>query len=106
MSQLCVRLSLLVLLLAASAACMSTAKATTTCTSTAPTVAFGTVSVTGTTDVSATFTVTCTTAGLIVLGNAKVRMCLNIRDGLSGGDRKSTRLNSSHTVLSRMPSSA
>jgi len=85
MSQLWVRVSLLVLLLAASAACMSTAKAATTCTATAPTVAFGTVSVTGTTDVSATFTVTCTTAGLIFLGNTKVRMCLNIRDGLSGG---------------------
>jgi len=82
MISLCTRrLTLLVLLLTACA----TANATTTCTATAPTVAFGTVSVTGTTDVSATFTVTCTTGGLIVLGNAKVRMCLNIRDGLSGG---------------------
>lgn len=86
MNQLLARLTMLVLLLVGSAVGMSTAKATTTCTGTATNVVFGTVSVTGTTDVSATFTVTCNTAGLLVLGNAKVRMCLNIRDGLSGGN--------------------
>jgi spore coat protein U-like protein len=84
MSQLCVRLSLLLLLLAAYAVCMSTAKAATTCVATAPSLAFGTVSVTGTTDVSATFNVTCSTFGLALLANAKVRMCLNIGDGSSG----------------------
>ena len=31
---------------------------------------------------------------------------LRQREGLMGGDRKSTRLNSSHRSLSRMPSSA
>lgn len=85
MSQFCVRPWLLALLFAASALSVPTAKATTTCTATAPAVAFGTVSVTGTTDVSATFTVTCSTTAFALLGNAKVRMCLNIRDGLSGG---------------------
>jgi len=85
MSQLCLRrLSLLLLLLAAGAGCLSAAKAATTCTGTATSVAFGTVSTTGNTDVSATFNVTCNTFGLSLLANAKVRMCLNIGDGANG----------------------
>lgn len=85
MSPLCIhRLSLLLLLLAAGAGCLSTAKAATTCTGTATSVAFGAVSTTGVTDVSATFNVTCSTSGLGVLANTKVRMCLNIGDGDNG----------------------
>jgi spore coat protein U domain-containing protein, fimbrial subunit CupE1/2/3/6 len=85
MSQLCIRrLSLLLLLLAAGTDCLSTAKAATTCTGTATSVAFGTVSTTGDTDVSATFNVTCSTFGLALLANTKVRMCLNIGDGANG----------------------
>jgi spore coat protein U-like protein len=85
MNPLCIRrLSLLLLLLAAGAGALSTAKAATTCTGTATSVAFGTVSTTGVTDVSATFNVTCTTFGLALAANAKVRMCLNIGDGTNG----------------------
>lgn len=85
MSPICIRrLSLLLLLLAAGAGCLSTAKAATTCSGTATSVAFGTVSTTGVTDVSATFNVTCTTFGLSLAANAKVRMCLNIGDGDNG----------------------
>ena len=61
------------------------AKAATNCSATAPSVTFGSVSLTGTTEVSATFQVTCSTFGLALLANAKVRMCLNINDGVSGG---------------------
>jgi spore coat protein U-like protein len=75
---------LLLLLLAAGAGCVSTAKAATTCSGTATSVTFGTVSTTGVTDVSATFNVTCSTFGLALLANAKVRMCLNIGDGANG----------------------
>jgi spore coat protein U-like protein len=62
------------------------ARAATTCSASSPTaIAFGTVSTTGSTDASVTFDVTCNTFGLAVLANAKVRMCLNITDGASGG---------------------
>ena len=85
MNPLCIRrLSLLLLLLATGACGLSTAKAATTCTGTATNVAFGTVSLTGATDVTATFNVTCSTSGLGVLANTKVRMCLNIGDGANG----------------------
>jgi len=78
-------LSLFIWLVAVCAGHAPVAKATATCTATAPTaVAFGTVSTTGVTDVSATFNVTCSTAALALLANAKVRMCLNITDGVNG----------------------
>lgn len=61
------------------------ARADTTCTATAVgSVAFGTVSATGNTDVTATFNVVCTTAALSVLGATRVRMCLSIGDGSTG----------------------
>jgi spore coat protein U-like protein len=73
-------------LLAVTAMCAPTASATTTCSAGSPTaIAFGTVSPTGSTDASVTFDVTCNTFGLSLLANAKVRMCLNIADGASGG---------------------
>jgi spore coat protein U domain-containing protein, fimbrial subunit CupE1/2/3/6 len=85
MNSLRIHRLLLLLLLAAGAGGLSTAaKAATTCTGTATSVAFGTVSTTGFTDVSATFNVTCTTFGLALAANAKVRMCLNIGDGDNG----------------------
>lgn len=74
---------MLLMLIAASA--VAPAGAATTCTATALTLSFGTVSLDGITDVSATFQVTCRTFGLSLLANAKVRMCLNIGDGSSGG---------------------
>lgn len=61
------------------------ARAATLCTATATDVAFGPVSLTGPTDVQATFNVTCNTFGLSLLANAKARVCLNIDQGLSGG---------------------
>ena len=79
------RLLLIVLLLAGCAGCVATAKAATNCSATtASTIAFGNIPLTGMTDVSTTFTVTCTTGGLSLLGNVKVRMCLNIGDGSNG----------------------
>jgi len=78
------RSSLLGLLLVVGTILVPTARAATSCSATATSVNFGTVSLTGTTDVSATFDVTCTTSGLGVLGNTKVRMCLNINDGTNG----------------------
>ncbi|MFC6841476.1 Csu type fimbrial protein [Xanthomonas theicola] len=61
------------------------ARADTTCTATAVgALAFGTVSATGNTDVSATFNVACNTAALSVLGATRVRMCLSIGDGSTG----------------------
>jgi spore coat protein U-like protein len=78
------RLVFAALLFAASAAFTPAAKAATTCTATSSTLAFGTVSTTGNTDVLTTFNVTCSTSGLAVLANAKVRMCLNIGDGVQG----------------------
>ena len=48
------------------------ARAATTCSASSPTsIAFGTVSTTGSTDTSVTFNVTCNTFGLAVLANAK-----------------------------------
>lgn len=81
----CLRLLFALLLLAAGTAFVPVAKAATTCTATSPILAFATVSTTGNTDVSATFDVTCSTFGLALLANAKVRMCLNIGDGAQGG---------------------
>ncbi|HVR82290.1 MAG TPA: spore coat protein U domain-containing protein [Luteimonas sp.] len=86
MSPFCIRrLWMLALLLAACAVCVPAAQAATTCSATATNVAFGTVSTSGTTDASATFDVTCTTTGLALLANTKVRMCLNIGEGSNGG---------------------
>ncbi len=62
------------------------AQAATDCSASSPTtLAFGTVSTTGATDTAVTFDVTCNTFGLSLLANAKVRMCLSITDGASGG---------------------
>lgn len=74
----------LTLVLIAATCGISTAKAATSCSGTATSVTFGTVSTSGNTDVTATFNVTCSTFGLALLANAKVRMCLNIGDGASG----------------------
>ena len=60
------------------------AQAATSCSATSSTVAFGTVSTTGDTDVATTFSVTCTTTGIAIGANTKVRMCLNIGDGSRG----------------------
>jgi len=84
MKQLPLRLLLLVVFLSGSGLLASSAHATTTCSATSPTLSFGTVSTSGTTDVSATFSVTCSTFGLSLLANAKVRMCLGIGDGDGG----------------------
>ena len=73
------------LLLLATMSALAPAGAATTCTATSPTLNFGTVSVSGATDVSATFQVTCSTLGLALLANAKVKVCLNIGDGNNGG---------------------
>ena len=48
---------------------------------------------------------------LVELNNIKKELSLNCRllaklESFNPGDRKSTRLNSSHNVISRMPSSA
>lgn len=60
------------------------ASATTTCTGTMTTLNFpatsGSIS-----DATATLSVTCSTLGLAVLGNAKVNMCVSIRSGTDGG---------------------
>jgi spore coat protein U-like protein len=78
--------SLLQLLLIACAIFMPTVKAATSCSATAPTnIIFNPVSTSTFTDASVTFNVNCQTTGLGLLSNAKVRMCLNIDDGLSGG---------------------
>lgn len=79
------RLAMLVALLAGYGLRMPMAQANTTCSATAPTLSFGTVSVTTFTDATVTFNVTCNTFGLSLLANAKVRMCLNIGDGVNGG---------------------
>ena len=80
------RLASLPALLLAALLLAAPARAATTCSASSPTaIAFGTVSTTGSTDTSVTFNVTCNTFGLAVLANAKVRMCLNIADGASGG---------------------
>lgn len=73
------------LLLLAALFAAPAARATTTCTSTSSSLSFGTVSQTGSTDVTATFNVTCQTNAFAVLGNAKVRLCMNIGDGTLGG---------------------
>lgn len=85
MTSSCLRLLFAMLLLAAGTAFVPAAKAATTCTATSSTLAFGTVSTTGNTDVTTTFNVTCSTFGLALFANAKVRMCLNIGDGTQGG---------------------
>ena len=47
------------------------------------------------------------TNGTLVLGpDGEAYKFFNVKDGLALRDRKSTRLNSSHKVQSRMPSSA
>lgn len=64
---------------------LSQAVAATNCTATQPTLSFGSVSATGTTDVQGSFSVTCNTFGLSLLAGARVRMCLSIGAGASGG---------------------
>lgn len=77
--------SALVMALATHWVCMPQAAAATSCTATQPTLNFGNVSATGTTDVQGSFSVTCNTFGLSLLANARVRMCLSIGAGASGG---------------------
>jgi len=60
------------------------ASADTTCTGTMTNLTFAPTSG-GVTDSTATLSVTCNTFGLIVLGNAKVNMCVSIRSGTDGG---------------------
>lgn len=67
------------------------ATATTNCTATQPTLSFGNVSTTGATDVQGSFSVTCNTFGLSLLAGARVRMCLSIGAGTSGGSSFSPR---------------
>lgn len=61
------------------------ATAATNCTATQPSLSFGAVSATGMTDVQGSFSVTCNTFGLSLLAGARVRMCLSIGAGVSGG---------------------
>jgi spore coat protein U-like protein len=60
------------------------ARADTTCTVAPSTLAFGPVTTTALRDASTTFNITCNTAGLAILGSARVRLCVSIGDG-SGG---------------------
>lgn len=63
-----------------------TAHANTTCTATAVSpLAFGNVSLTGTTDAVTSFNITCTTGSVTVLGQVKVNLCLSIGAGSTGG---------------------
>lgn len=65
----------------------TTARADTTCVTTAPTtLAFGTITngAASVTNTMTTFTITCSTAALSLLGSASVRACLGIGNG-SGG---------------------
>lgn len=73
------------LLLAGVALLPQAANAATVCNATGTAVSFSSVATTGDTEVQATFNVTCNTFGLSLLANAKVRMCLNIDQGVSGG---------------------
>lgn len=90
---------ILVLWLLAGLLWMPTAMAATTCSATATSIAFGTVSTTGVTDVAATFEVTCSSSSLV--GNTKVRMCLGIGAGANGGGNVNPRqmLNATSDVL-------
>ncbi|MGN7916040.1 Csu type fimbrial protein [Lysobacter sp. 22409] len=58
--------------------------ATTTCTGTMTNLNFAPMTG-GVIDATASFSVTCSTFGLAVLGNAKVNMCVSIRSGTDGG---------------------
>jgi len=80
------RFAMLALLLAGYGLHAPIAQANTTCSATAPTLNFGTVAVTGVvTDATGTFSITCTTGAVALLARARVRMCLSIGDGVSGG---------------------
>lgn len=68
------------------------AEAATTCTATSPTLAFGTVSPSGNTDVQANFSVTCNTFGLSLLARARVTMCLSIGTGVQGPGQANPRI--------------
>lgn len=75
---------------------MPVAHATTTCTTTPSDLVFGNVTMNATggfnqVDSSATVGVTCTTAGLTLLANVRVRMCLNIGAGTNGGGQTDPR---------------
>lgn len=84
MKRLLLRLGILVTLLAGHGLFAAAALAATTCTATSTSVAFGPVSTTGNTNTTATFSVTCSTFGLALGANTKVRMCLSIGDGNNG----------------------
>ncbi|MDG2526774.1 spore coat U domain-containing protein [Stenotrophomonas sp. HITSZ_GD] len=76
------------------------ARADTTCTVQPSTLAFGPVTATATRDATTTFNVTCNTAGLSVLGTARVRLCLSIGDGSGGvGQYLPRRLSSGSNTL-------
>jgi spore coat protein U-like protein len=79
---------LLAMMLALGALCwVTTARADTTCTATAPTaLAFGTITngAASPTNAMTSFTITCNTAALSVLGSASVRACLKIGAGSTG----------------------
>jgi len=61
------------------------AQAATTCTASAGNLAFGSVNGAANADTTAGITITCNTTGLLVLAQVRVRMCLNIGDGVNGG---------------------
>lgn len=75
------------------------ARADTTCTVQANALAFGTVNATTQKDATTTFNVTCNTAGLAVLGSARVRLCLSIGDGSGGAGQYLPRRMSSGSNL-------
>ncbi|MCF7749901.1 spore coat U domain-containing protein [Bacillus subtilis subsp. subtilis] len=82
----------------------ATARADTTCVTTAPsTLAFGTITngAASVTNTMTTFTITCSTAALSLLGSASVRACLGIGNGSGGSATLPTRsmTNSSGDVM-------
>ena len=56
--------------------------------------------------VAAAVLVVSATAWLLIRSTLRDQVDAELRTVADGGDRKSTRLNSSHPVLARMPSSA
>ena len=72
------------LLLAALSSLPAPARAATTCTASSTPLSFGTTDGSGNVDTTATVTVECDTFGLSLLATARVRMCLNIGEGVNG----------------------
>lgn len=68
------------------------ARADTTCTATTVAgLAFGNVATIGVTDTQTSFSITCSTTSLTVLGSAKVRLCLSLGAGSTGGSNYTPR---------------